>query len=122
MKILAIPGNNPPSAIPRIARRLINWANVCMKPIHMHIMPHIKAIIPIQTLGVTRFKTRLLGIVLLVVMFRDRFWSMGENLRYDIEGIKRRQSLVVFCIRHPKIRLQVEQLCVANIGAIEERA
>lgn len=59
-----IPGNKPPSARPRIERRLTNWEKLWINPIHMHIKPHKKAMTPIHIRGVTFLKMRLLGISL----------------------------------------------------------
>lgn len=40
----------------------MNWSKLWTKPRHMHMTPQRKAMREIQSLGVTFFRTRLLGI------------------------------------------------------------
>lgn len=44
------------------------------------------------------------------------------DARSDIKRIERRQTLDVLGVRHAEVFLEVVQLCVADVGAVEEGA
>lgn len=97
-----MPGNNPPSAMPKRARTAIKLPGPVTNPRHMVMIPHRAVRHGRRILGETFFRSRLLGSSLHLVRYRCQDASQDFDVPGDVGRIKDSQSGCVLFIGQVK--------------------